>query len=55
VTSKAYSIIGWVTWKVVSRAVKRDLAANRSKLAAAAVVVGVLLAGIALAGDDDSQ
>jgi len=56
VSSKGYSIIGWLAWKIVSRAAKRDLAANRSKIVSAAVVVGVVLAGIALAGgDDDSQ
>ena len=54
-SSKGYTILGWVTWKIASRVAKRKLAANRSKLGAAAVVVAVVLAGIALAGGDDDE
>jgi hypothetical protein len=53
VSSKGYSVLGWIVWQVGSRVAKRKLAQNRSKLAAAAVVAGVVLAGIALAGDDE--
>lgn len=51
-SSRGYTVLGWITWKIANRIIKRKLDANRSKVAALAVVVGVVLAGIALAGDD---
>ena len=52
-SSKGYTVVGWITWKIASRVAKRKLAQNRSKLGAAAVVAAVVLAGIALASGDD--
>jgi hypothetical protein len=53
VSSKGYTVLGWITWQIASRVAKRKIAENRSKICAAAVVAGVVIAGIALAGDDD--
>lgn len=53
-SSKGYTVLGWVVWQICSRVAKRKLGQNRSKLIAASVVLGVIAAGIALAsGDDD--
>ena len=53
-SSKGYTVLGWIVWRVGSRVAKRKLAQNRSKLVSAAVVAAVVLIGIALAsGDDD--
>jgi hypothetical protein len=54
VTSKSYTVLGWVVWQIGSRVAKRKLSHHRSKLVAAGVVAAVVAAGIALAsGDDD--
>ena len=53
-SSKGYSVLGWIVWQIGSRAAKRKLGQNRSKLIAASVVAAVVAAGIGLAsGDDD--
>ncbi len=52
-SSKGYSVLGWIVWQIVSRAAKRELGQNRSKLIAAGVVAAVVAAGIALASGDD--
>jgi hypothetical protein len=50
-----YTILGWLTWKLGSRAARRKIEQSKTKLGAAgavlAVVIGGLLAG---RGDDDS-
>jgi hypothetical protein len=53
VSSKGYTVLGWVVWQIGSRVAKRKLAQNRSKLVAAGVVAAVVAAGIALASGDD--
>jgi hypothetical protein len=52
-SSKGYSVLGWVVWQIGSRVAKRKLGQNRSKLVAAGVVAAVVAAGIALASSDD--
>jgi hypothetical protein len=52
-TSKRYSILGWLAWKIASRVAKRKLTANRSKLIALALLAAVIAAGLALAANDD--
>jgi hypothetical protein len=49
VTSRGYTILGWIVWQIGSRVAKRKLAQNRAKVGAAAVVALVLLAGLAAA------
>ena len=52
-SSKGYTVLGWVVWQVASRVAKRKLAQNRVKVGAAAAVFLVLVAGIAAARASD--
>jgi hypothetical protein len=49
VSSRGYTVLGWIVWQIASRVAKRKLAQNRVKLGAAAVVGIVLIAGLAAA------
>ena len=44
-TVRAYTVLGWLVWQVVSRVARRKIGQNRAKLGAAAVVTLVLLGG----------
>ncbi|MEA2431133.1 MAG: hypothetical protein QOI19_1606 [Thermoleophilaceae bacterium] len=48
-TTKGYTVIGWIVWQIGSRVAKKKIAQNRVKLGAAGVVVLVLLGGVAAA------
>ena len=48
-TTKGYTVFGWLAWQVLSRVVPRAIAQNRVKIGAAATVVAVIAAGIAAA------
>ena len=52
-SSKGYTILGWIVWQIGSRVAKRKLAQNRVKVGAAAVVLLVLVAGLAAARSSD--
>ena len=52
-TFKGYSILGWLVWQVASRVAKRKIRQNRTKLGAAAVVVLVLVLGLAARSASD--
>jgi hypothetical protein len=54
-SSKGYTVLGWIVWQVGSRVAKRKLGHNRSKLIAGGVVAAVVAAGIALASGDDDE
>ena len=55
-TTRSYTVLGWIVWQVASRIAKRKIAQNRVKLGAAGVVALVLIGGVlaarASAGDD---
>jgi hypothetical protein len=55
-TTKGYTVLGWLAWQVLTRIGKGKIAENKVKLGAAAtvgaVLVGGLLAAKAAAGDD---
>jgi hypothetical protein len=53
VSSKGYTVLGWIVWKIGTRVAKRKIGQNRSKLIAAGAVAAVVVAGIALASGDD--
>ena len=55
-TTRGYTVLGWIVWQIGSRVAKRKMAQNRVKLGAAGVVTLVVLGGIlaARAGGDDS-
>ena len=48
-SSRGYTVLGWAVWQVASRVAKRKMRQNRAKLGAAATVLGVLVAGVAIA------
>jgi hypothetical protein len=48
-TSKGYTVFGWVVWQLASRVAKQKIAQNRMKLGAAGVVLLVLVGGVAAA------
>ena len=52
-SSKGYTVLGWIVWQIASRVAKRKIAQNRVKLGAAAAVVLVLVAGVAAARAGD--
>ena len=55
-TSKGYTVLGWLAWQIIARVARRKLSQNRVKLGAAATVFAVIAAGIlaarASSGDD---
>ena len=57
-SSKGYTVIGWITWQIATRVAKRKMSQNKVKLGAAAAVLLVLIGGIAAArasgGDGES-
>jgi hypothetical protein len=54
-TTRGYTVLGWIVWQIGSRVAKRKMAQNRVKLGAAGVVLLVVLGGIlaARSGDDE--
>ena len=52
-SSKGYTVLGWIVWQIASRVAKRKIAQNRVKIGAAAAVVLVLVAGVAAARSGD--
>ena len=52
-STKGYTVLGWIVWQIGSRVAKRKLAENRAKVGAAAAVLLVLVAGIAAARSSD--
>ena len=54
-SSKGYTVLGWIVWQVASRVAKRKIVQNRVKVGAAGVVALVLVGGVMAAksaGDD---
>jgi hypothetical protein len=55
-TTKAYTVLGWLAWQLISRVAKRKLGQNKVKLGAGATVFAVIAAGLlaarASSGDD---
>jgi hypothetical protein len=55
-TTRSYTVLGWIVWQIGSRVAKRKIAENRVKLGAAGVVTLVLIGGVIAAkagGSDD--
>jgi hypothetical protein len=55
-TTRGYTVLGWLAWQVLKRVVKPKIVENKVKLGAAATVGAVLVAGLiaakASSGDD---
>jgi hypothetical protein len=45
-TTKGYTVLGWLTWQAISRVAKWKIAENKVKIGAAATVFAVIGAGI---------
>jgi hypothetical protein len=54
-TTKGYTILGWLVWQIGSRVAKRKLAQNRIKLGAAALVLAALLGGVGAAARSQGE
>jgi hypothetical protein len=54
-STRSYTVLGWIVWQIASRVAKRKIQQNRVKLGAAGIVALVLVAGLAAAksGTDD--
>ena len=47
--TRAYTVLGWITWQIARRVAKRKMTQNKVKLGAGATALGVLAAGIVAA------
>jgi hypothetical protein len=45
-STRGYTVLGWLAWQVISRIARRKIAQNKVKLGAAATVFAVIAAGI---------
>ena len=57
-TTRGYTVLGWLTWQVARRVAKRKMTQNKVKLGAAATVLLVLVGGLVAArasGNDDDE
>jgi hypothetical protein len=45
-TTRGYTVLGWLAWQIISRVARRKIAQNKVKLGAAATVFAVIAAGI---------
>ena len=48
-SSKSYTVLGWLVWQIASRVAKRKMAQNRVKLGAVGVIAIVLVGGVVAA------
>jgi hypothetical protein len=55
-TTKGYTVLGWLAWQIITRVAKRKIDQNKVKIGAVATVFAVIAAGIlaarASSGDD---
>jgi hypothetical protein len=55
-STRSYTVLGWLVWQIGSRIAKRKIAENRGKLGAAGIVALVVIGGVIAArvsaGDD---
>jgi hypothetical protein len=45
-TTRGYTVLGWLAWQVITRVARRKIDQNKVKLGAAATVFAVIAAGI---------
>ena len=45
-TTRGYTVLGWLAWQLIKRIVKPKLEQNKVKIGAAATVFAVIAAGI---------
>jgi hypothetical protein len=54
-STKGYTVIGWIVWQIGSRVAKKKIAQNRVKIGAAGVVLLVLVGGVVAAKAGSSE
>ena len=54
-TTRGYTVLGWLAWQVLKRVVKPKISENKVKIGAAATVVAVLAAGVVAATASSSD
>jgi hypothetical protein len=54
-TTRGYTVLGWIAWQVATRVAKRKMAQNKVKLGAAATVLLVLVGGLIAARVSSSE
>jgi hypothetical protein len=57
-STKGYTVLGWVTWQIATRVAKRKMSQNKVKIGAAATLLLVLVGGLVAArasGGDDQE
>jgi len=45
-STRGYTVLGWIVWQIGSRIAKRKLAENRVKIGAVAAILLVLVGGV---------
>jgi hypothetical protein len=45
-TTRGYTVLGWLAWQLLKRVAPKTIVQNRVKIGAAATVAGVIAAGI---------
>ncbi len=48
-SSKGYTVLGWLVWQIGSRVAKRKIAQNKAKIGALGVVALVVIGGVVAA------
>jgi heme A synthase len=48
-STKGYTVLGWMTWQIATRVAKRKMLQNKAKIGAAATVLLVLVGGLVAA------
>ena len=54
-TNRGYTVLGWLTWQIVTRVAKRKIGQNKVKIGAAATVFAVIAAGLLAARASSSS
>ena len=54
-TTRGYTVLGWLAWQVLKRVVKPKITENKVKIGAAATVFAVLAAGVVAARASSSD
>jgi hypothetical protein len=54
-TTRGYTVLGWLVWQVIARVAKRKMSQKKVKIGAAATVFAVLAAGVLAARASSSD
>ena len=54
-TTRGYTVLGWLVWQIGSRVAKRKISHNKAKLGAAGAIALVLVGGVVAAKSASSH